>query len=237
MSWHNQNTGGFLRTSVEAQDNAWMVYNTLRSLGWLVNPICAMLGNVEHESAYNPWRWQSDIVLAMNSAQIGVLCGGNTAHAYGLCQQDPAAKYIYRPYSQALPDFQPNFSDRPGGANDGTAQLQYLHWICQNGDPDCGSNEWLPGASATYGMQYNDFITDTAHTINFLTHTFFWCYERGTWSDTRVTAAQYWYDFFQGTPPEPPTPIPPTTAEICAMYIALKKRKNIGIYERRWYKK
>lgn len=129
MGWHNQNTYGFLRTSQEAQDNADMVYNILYSLGWKKAAICAMLGNVEAESNYNPWRWQSEVILSSTDSRIGVLCGGNTAHAYGLCQSDPAANYIYRTVSQNAYGYGPNFSDSPGSQNDGSAQMVYLDWV------------------------------------------------------------------------------------------------------------
>lgn len=231
MAWHNKNTYGYVRTSTEAQDNATMIYNILYALGWGLNAVCAMLGNVEAESGYNPWRWQSEVVLPVGDSRIGTIGGQNTAHAYGLCQQDPAAKYIYRAYAQALPDYGPNYSDRTGSATDGTAQLQYLHWICSQ---DAAGGEWLPSSSATYGMSFNSFITDTSHSIDFLTRTFFHCYERGTWNSDRVTAATYWYNYFQGyTPPTPATPPP---VSVLAAYLLARKKRGNFIFEKRWYK-
>lgn len=236
MAWHNKNTYGYVRTSTEAQDNATMVYDILYALGWKLPAVCAMLGNVEAESGYNPWRWQSEVVLPVGDSRIGTIGGGNTAHAYGLCQQDPAAKYIYRAYAQALPDYGPNYSNQVGSQTDGTAQLQYLHWICAQ---DAAGGEWLPGASSTYGMTFNDFINDTTHSIDFLSHTFFWCYERGTWASSRVTAAEYWYNYFQGyTPPTPPTPPTPVVVDpkMIAIYFAAKKKRGNFIFDERWYK-
>lgn len=231
MSWHNKDRYAYGRTSVEAQDNANMVYSVLAALGWQINPVCALLGNVEAESGYNPWRWQSDVVLPVGDSRIGYIGGPNTAHAYGLCQQDPAAKYIDRAYAQALPDYAPNFSNQAGGQNDGTAQLQYIHWICA--DPNGG--EWNPYYSQWYGMQFSDFIADTTHTIDYLSHVFFYCYERGTWSNERVTAAQYWQNYFNNNPPpQPPTPMDGNT--LVTLYIGAKKKKGNFIFEERWYK-
>lgn len=234
MPWHNKNTYGYVRTSTEAQDNAKMVYDTLSALGWKTNAICAMLGNVEAESGYNPWRWQGEVVLPVGDSRIGTIGGDNTGNAYGLCQQDPAAKYILRAYAQALPDYGPNYSNRRGSETDGTAQLQYLHWICAQGP---AGGEWIPSSSATYGMPFNTYINDETHSMDFLTRTFFWCYERGTWYNDRSVAASYWLNYFQGyVPPEPPTPEAPPISVIAAYILARKKRKTF-VFEKRWYEK
>ncbi len=235
MAWHNKNTYGYVRTSPEAIDNATMVYNILSALGWHLKPICAMLGNVEQESGYNPWRWQSEVVLPVGDSRIGYIGGPNTAHAYGLCQQDPAAKYIDRPYAQALPDYAPNYSDRQGGQNDGTAQLQYLHWICS----DTSAGEWSNPWGSSYYMPFAQFIVDDTHTVEYLVHTFLVGYERGGWSDTRVTAANYWYNYFSDNPPEPPEPPTPTGdgTLVSILYMAAKKKHGNFIFEKRWYKK
>lgn len=211
MAWHNKNTYGYLRSSAEAADNAQMVYNILYSLGWRTAAICAMLGNVESESGYNPWRWQSEIVLPRNDSRIGILCGSNTAHAYGLCQSDPAANYIYRTVSQNAYGYGPNYSDSPGSPNDGSAQMVYLDWVCrQYTDGSCGgwNDHYLSSIPfATFAAQ-ND---ESVYSIDQLTKIFHDGYERSsTWStsgSTRQAAARFWWNYFQGyTPPTPPTP-------------------------------
>lgn len=211
MPWHNQNTYGFVRTSTEAHDNAEMVYNILNSLGWQKAAICAMLGNVEAESNYNPWRWQSEVILSSNDSRIGVLCGSNTAHAYGMCQSDPAANYIYRPQAQSAYGYGPNFSDSPGSPNDGSAQMVYLDWVCrQYTDGSCGgwNDHYLSSIPfATFAAQADESV----YTIEQLTKIFHDGYERSSgWASTgstRQAAARYWWNYFQGyTPPTPPTP-------------------------------
>lgn len=211
MPWHNQNTYGYLRTSTEAHDNAEMVYNILSSLGWGAAAICAMLGNVEAESNYNPWRWQYEQIQSSNSAGIGFLCGDNTAHAYGLCQSDPAANYIYRPVSQNAYGYGPNYSDSPGNPNDGSAQMVYLDWVCRN---------YTDGSCGGWSNYYHDaipFLTFAAqtdlsnYTIQQLTKIFHDGYERSqnyyNSQTTREGAAAYWWNYFQGyVPPTPPTP-------------------------------
>lgn len=212
MSWHVKNTGAYARTSQEALENAQEVYNVLYSLGWCLEAVCAMLGNVEHESGYNPWRWQGDTVLPVGDARIGYIGGPNTGHAYGLCQQDPAAKYIDRAYAQALTYFGPNYSNQAGNPRDGQPQLEYIHWICS--DPNGG--EWDPDTShSTYNMPFADFIANTGnHVVSYLTRTFFYGYERGTWSNTRVTAAQYWETQLGGYIPTPPSGLDPRWAAV-----------------------
>ena len=127
----------------------------------------------------------------------------NTQHAYGLFQQDPAAKYLKRPYAMALSTYAPNYADRAGQPHDGNAQVNYLHWICS--DPNGGEWQSSGGWGAEYKMPYSDFITNSQEqTVAYLTHTFFYGYERGTWGENRVTAANYWYEYFSGHPPTPP---------------------------------
>lgn len=231
MAWHVKNTGAYARTSQEALENAQEVYNVLYSLGWCLEAVCAMLGNVEHESGYNPWRWQGDTVLPVGDARIGYIGGPNTGHAYGLCQQDPAAKYIYRSYAQALPYFGPNYSNQPGNPRDGQPQLEYIHWICL--DPNGG--EWDPDTShSTYNMPFADFIANSQNrNIAYLTRTFFYGYERGTWSSTRVTAANYWLTELGGYTPTPPSGLDPAWTAV--LYYVIKKHGGNLVLQKGMY--
>lgn len=202
MAWHAKNTYGYLKESAEAIDNATEIANQLTGYGWTLAAIAAALGNQEGESGYNPWRWQSEDILSTNSPWIDKR-EPNVGHAYGLFQQDPAGKYIHRPYAMALPTYAPNFSNQAGQPHDGNAQVNYLHWICS--DPNGGEWESSGGRGHQYKMPYSDFITNSrGQSIAFLTRTFFYGYERGTWGENRVTAANYWYEYFSGHPPTPP---------------------------------
>lgn len=231
MAWHVKNTGAYARTSQEALENAQEVYNVLYSLGWCLEAVCAMLGNVEHESGYNPWRWQSDTVLPVGDARIGYIGGPNTGHAYGLCQQDPAAKYIDRAYAQALPYFGPNYSNHVGNPRDGQPQLEYIHWICS--DPNGG--EWDSDTShSLYNMPFADFVANTNNLpVDFLTRTFFYGYERGTWSNTRITAANYWVTELGGYTPTPPSGLDPRWAAV--LYYVIKKHGGNLVLQKGMY--
>jgi len=201
--WHAKRTYGYLKESAEAIDNATEIANQLTGYGWSLEAICAALGNQEGESGYNPWRWQYEDVLAYGDYRIGEIGGGNTQHAYGLFQQDPAAKYLKRPYAMALSTYAPNYADRAGQPHDGNAQVNYLHWICS--DPNGGEWQSSGGDGSSFKMPYSDFITNSRNQdVAFLTRTFFWGYERGTWGSNRITAAQYWFNYFSGHPPTPP---------------------------------
>lgn len=61
--------------------NAAYICRYLLDRGWSTNAIAGLLGNMQHESALNPGRWQSE--------DVGNLSGG-----YGLVQWTPASKYI-----------------------------------------------------------------------------------------------------------------------------------------------
>lgn len=65
----------------EMELNATYIYSYLNNMGWTLNSISALLGNLQAESTINPGRWQSDSV-------------GSNSNGYGLVQWTPATKYI-----------------------------------------------------------------------------------------------------------------------------------------------
>ena len=68
-------------TRVQMQRNAEYIYSYLTDKGWTPEAVAGILGNMEHESAVNPGRWQSDRP-------------GATSSGYSLTQWTPASKYI-----------------------------------------------------------------------------------------------------------------------------------------------
>ena len=193
MPWHNKNTCAYGRESAEALDNARMGYSILAARGFTLEAFCAVWGNVEHESGYNPWRWQGDSVLPVGDPRIGY----QNAHAYGLVQWDPASKYIDGGASYS--GYGPNYSDRQGSSNEGTAQLNFLDATAVS------SGQYFPNPNYNYQISYANFKAATLnqYSMEWLTRAWFHNYERGTWSNSRVTAAQYWYDALSGEPPAP----------------------------------
>ena len=79
MSWNAKPSGGYNIDSNEAIENMNEFKNCLIS-SWSEYAIAGALGNIANESAFNPWRWQSDIV--------------NYSAGYGLVQFTPASGYI-----------------------------------------------------------------------------------------------------------------------------------------------
>lgn len=65
----------------EMETNALYIWWYLRDLGWTINAVSAMLGNMETESTINPGIWQG-------------LNEGNTSGGYGIVQWTPATKLI-----------------------------------------------------------------------------------------------------------------------------------------------
>ncbi len=191
MGFIAKNTGAYIRTSAEAVQNAKAICDTLMPKGWTIEAICGMLGNIEAESGYNPFRWQDDIILPFGDSRIDY----QNSHAYGLCQFDPAGKYIN--YGFTYSGYAPNYSDRPGNVTDGIAQMLFIN---DNAD-------YFPTAS--YPLTYAQYkaATISNYSIDYLTRTWFYNYERGTWSDVRVTASNYWWSVLQNYSPHGIIPI------------------------------
>jgi hypothetical protein len=77
MSWIS---GNRYLSETEMQNNASIIYNTLKGRGWSTNAIAGILGNMESESTINPGIWQN-----LNSSNIS---GG-----FGLVQWTPSTNY------------------------------------------------------------------------------------------------------------------------------------------------
>ncbi len=191
MPFVAKSTGAYARQSAEALQNAKAICDTLIPKGWTKEAICGMLGNIESESGYNPFRWQSDILLPVGDSRINYQNG----HAYGLCQFDPAGKYINNASGYA--GYAPNYSNRQGSVTDGHAQMLYIN---DNAD-------YIPTASYPLTFAQYKAATIDNYTIDYLTRTWFYCYERGTWDNNRVTAANYWWSVLQTYHPHGNIPI------------------------------
>lgn len=76
MGWIS---GNRYLSRAEMENNAREVYNHFSALGWSLNAISALLGNMESESNINPGIWESLTV--------------DYSRGYGLTQWTPATKY------------------------------------------------------------------------------------------------------------------------------------------------
>lgn len=177
--WHNKNIGGWDRTDPEAQENVLMMMSILAPLGWTINAVAALAGNQYAESAFNPWRWESDTV--------------NTARGYGLFQYTPATKYINSQIASGYTGFQPNYPMGAGGLDDGTAQLLFMH-----NNVDGGYIR-----TSAYPLTMEEFRTSTLDP-GYLALAWLYNYERpGDPSATaaeRAAQARWWYQFLVDHP-------------------------------------
>lgn len=75
---NDYNSSNYL-SQLQMQINAIYIYKYLSAKGWTVNAIAGILGNMEHESAINPGRWEGNSV--------------GKGPGYGLTQWTPYTKY------------------------------------------------------------------------------------------------------------------------------------------------
>lgn len=84
----------------EADNNAYLIYYKLTSLGWTLNAIAGLLGNLYQESTNNPGIWQN--------------LYADPSNGYGLAQWTPSTKWT-------------NYATSQGWAiDDGDRQLEFL---------------------------------------------------------------------------------------------------------------
>lgn len=191
--WHAQSTGGYSETGNDAFENALCTYSVLAAQGWSLNAVCGLLGNIGHESAYNPWRWQNDNVLS--TTDVSLIEHGSIG--YGLVQFTPAGKYIYSEAAQALGYYAPNFRDQAGNPNDGYAQLLYI-----NDHADYYPTQAYPISYAKYKTAYE--VPETMAAI--------WLYNYERPADPAATlaarqaSARYWWTILGQYDPPPFNP-------------------------------
>lgn len=192
ITWHAKALGGYSRTDQEAIANARNIYYILYTRGWTLNAVAGLLGNIEAESGLNPWRWESDIVLASTDM---ALIQSSSIHGYGFTQFTPSGKYILDANAQALPTYAPNFSDAAGDPADGEAQIIFVD---EHAD-------YI--ATSSFPMSYAQYKASEL-SPEYLAAVWVYNYERpGSYDHVpdRQAAARYWYDLLQNMPLIPPT--------------------------------
>lgn len=191
MAWNAKNYGAYNRSDQEAIDNGQEVLTILYNAGWSFAAIAGFWGNVEYESGYNPWRWESDIMISStDSYNLDV----SRQHGYGLGQFTPASKYVWNSSAQSDPDYAPNYSDRAGQPHDGASQVRFI-----DQHADYIPTSMYPISYADYKV-YAGFPEDAAS---------IWVrnYERpadpSATEAGRRACARYWFDLWGGVPPGP----------------------------------
>lgn len=178
LSWINKDD---YLTDEEKQNNAEIVWTTMKNNGWNEYSISALLGNMDQESNINPGFSQR---------------GGGTG--YGLVQWTPGTRWK-------------NWADLNGYAyNDGYGQLAKIQEEMTASNQDewyktsviYGDNP----PNGFYELTRDEFIHNRLNkSIEYLTSAWLWEYERPNLSDAmenyRIERALYWYDYFRSYEP------------------------------------
>lgn len=194
-------------------DNATMMWNFFRNQGYTEQATAAMIGNAMWESLINPGQYE-----------YGSSMTDFNHYGLGLYMWTP--KYKIRDYATSI----------GGNMYDGDVQCQfYLANESDGWKTDRGLTQY---PNYPYNMTPAQFKVSQL-TPNYLAEVFGCNYEGGTYSSYRGGNADYWYNYFSGTPPTPPTPGGDTPDEVLYLMILRnrrsegyehKNRKVIGVY-------
>lgn len=202
-------------TEAQMQNNADIIYNMCRKLGWTLNAVSALLGNCQAESSINPgqqetkamtvgidgtglFQWTSTSSDSQNPLLtiLDILYGGHSEWYDG----DKQMNALFAEYQQT------NYAQGHDSAK---------NWECER--------QWYNSDGSRYGFSLTKYDWyDWAHSeddLETLTKSFMVSYERPSYDpatnhwERRVTYTNYWYEYLSGhepptppTPPEPPTP-------------------------------
>ena len=214
MSWQAQPSGPYAIGSSPWIDNLTMI----RSLcgGWSDEAIAGMVGNMQHESGLNPWRWEGDHVDPLYQ------------NGYGLPQFTPASGYLNIPGNMA--NLSTSSVTSGASPDDGTIQMQVI-----NNDSlgkwksDCWRVYWSPISYSTLYTYRNEILQQwgSGSSISMAQFkactdvdaaTFIWlaCYEGPgvpNYATRQATARNVYENYMGGVvppSPDPPTPYPPS---------------------------
>lgn len=214
-------TGGSMGTTNTSgitdkqQHNASKVYYYLNDLGWTLNAISAIIGNMQLESWLSPALIQAtnryrlpnsaanlsdvpnNVMLNFYDSYYGVSGGG---FGIGLVQWD--GRTSTAPAGQKLVSFAERY-----GLNwyDGDTQVYRIRREKEE------NLQFQPQTLGSTYWTWDVFVasTDTPENLAYVWRV---CYEvaAGGTDATRQANARYWYDYLSGIPPHPPgTGIPP----------------------------
>ena len=184
--------------------NATKIYNALTSYGWSLAAVCGIIGNMQHESTLSPaWieqtnRWRligtelADVPNSVMQNFYNEYYGdSNRGYGLGLVQWD--GKGITR---QKLV----GFCENNGYVwYDGDAQMARLL------DEKTRNLQWQSYTIDGVLWTWDNYVTTTG-TPEQAAKVWMTCYEVSSGLVYRQENARYWYDYFSGTPPTPPTP-------------------------------
>ena len=228
MSWHAKPSGPYSLGSADWIDNLNMIISLCP--GWTTEAIAGMVGNMQHESGLNPWRWENDTV--------------NTQGGYGLAQFTPASGYL------ALPGQMANMSTTQvttgASPDDGTVQMNVINndtlgkWVSS-----CWRSYWSAVSYSGLYTYRNQILAQWGNgsSISFAQFkactdvdacAFIWlaCYEGPgvpNYTVRDATARDVYTNYMGGVvppSPDPPQPYPPSGQHVPAWL--LKRAKDIN---------
>lgn len=145
----------------------------------------------------------------LNPAQWQVSVGSTTG-AYGLWQWDPTTRYV-------------NLYCGTYGYDRTNGYYQCL-WVDTQTIGGLDGNQWNGKVAPT---SWEDWKQSTSAPAD-LAYSFCRNWERGKWEERRATNATYWYEYFTGVTPPPPTPDPGDSSYAAwfAVFRTLMKRRK-----------
>lgn len=141
--------------------------------------MAGILGNIYYECGGS-----------INPGQMEHGKGGSSNYGYGMIQWTPGTVIIN--WASSL------------GYNWYDGAIQVYRIKCEGEGTAGASGSWIPTTNYPYTWAQFCRLLD----ISVTTRAYFEERERGTWSDQRLTYANYWLEWLQGSSPEPPTPTP-----------------------------
>lgn len=205
MEWHAKPKYGYDINSNEARENALLFYSITGANGWTAEATAATLGNMQHESGMNPWRWQSDSVSMTSSVK-----------GYGLAQFTPAYGYIGG-YGVGLPGYGPNMStsEITSGATPLDGQAQSI-CIARDTAGKYFIRKWAPTQFKLSWEQYKQNV-DLYNGVGAWLYNYESPVSPGSKITERYNSAQVYYRIITGEDPPPPPPMPGGTIPVWLM--------------------
>ena len=203
LYWGDEQNSSHALTQSQMELNATYIKDYLTARGWSINAIAGLLGNMQHESAINPGRWQSNNV-------------GNTSGGYGLTQWTPATKYI-------------NWSGIVGDYSTMDNNLNRIIYELNNGLQYYATPSYPISFSSFSTSNQTPYYLACAFAWNYERS---WVVLHGTEAEKealrqrRGNSANAWYEYLTGTPPTPPTPVGPINKFKHFNFVLFKKSRR-----------
>lgn len=228
MSWHAKPSGAYAPRSFEGTENIKAFYEATSALGYSKEATAGILGNVQQESGFNPWRWQSDKV--------------NYSAGYGLFQYTPASGYLEN-YGKVQSEFAPNLSTsiQTAGAlpTDAIAQIKAIQ---TSGKYSSGYPDTMYNVNRILNLGYTDWedyqkISQFKTLTDVKKATAFWLcfFEKPADASETVLEARYEYaktayEILDGETPQPPSPPTPPSPTPVPTPVFKRRKMPVWLY-------